>query len=221
MMKLALLLAGLSSAQGFVTPRSFRDLVADMRSRAQHARDQKRAACAPRPGPDGDAAKACEGVVEFGWRLCPEGEILRLPDAGPINAGFAALGPAGKTGKIDGPGRQGNGTYRVDKNEPLELSVFVNTGYIRAQVTLTRDPQTGKDRARFTGKFWDNRNGRWGPDVDDSSDAVVSFDRKGDSGKLQWNDKGTWKEERYWGGKSGKSMTIEFGGGYDHDFAQD
>lgn len=140
-------------------------------------------------------------------------------DASPLSTGFVALGPAGKTGKVDGPGSQGNGTYRVDKNDPYEVAITLDTGYIKGQVTLKRDSQTGNDSIRFAGKVWEN--GKLSEFRDNTHGAVISYKPKDDEGTVRWTESGGKKAEDFWGGKSGNSMTIEFGGGYDHDFKQD
>lgn len=140
-------------------------------------------------------------------------------DVSPLSTGFVALGPAGTTGKIDGPGSQGNGAYRVDKNDPYEVALTLDTGYIKGQATLKRDPLTGKDSIRFAGKVWEN--GKLSEHRDNTHDAVISYKSKDDAGTIRWTENSGKKAEDFWGGKSGRSMTIEFGGGYDHDFQQD
>lgn len=140
----------------------------------------------------------------------------------PLQTGFMALGPAGKTGTVDGPGRQGNGTYRVDRNDPYALRLWIATGYVEGAVSLTRDQATGRDVLGFSGKYWDQDKGGWGAPVDGSNEVVITYDARKDSGKIRWQEGGSWKEERYWGGRGGRTaMTIELAGGWDHDFKQD
>jgi hypothetical protein len=141
-------------------------------------------------------------------------------NATPIGAGFKALGPAGKTGAIDGPGGQGDGTYRVVANEDYRLQIVVDTGYISGEITLTRDPAAGGTTMRFAGRRWDDDQDAWGPAEDATKDVVVEYDAKKDLGYLRWVEDGEWKYERYWGGARGSGMTIEFGGGWNHDFEQ-
>lgn len=141
---------------------------------------------------------------------------------GPLQTGFMALGSAGKTGKVDGPGRQGNGTYRVEQNDPYALRLRIDTGYVEGTVTLTRDAATGRDVLGFSGRYWDQGSGAWGAEVAGSNEVVITYDARADSGKIRWQENGSWKEERYWGGRAGRrSMTIELAGGWDHDFKQD
>ncbi|MCX5797429.1 MAG: hypothetical protein NTY77_18210 [Elusimicrobia bacterium] len=142
-------------------------------------------------------------------------------DTRPIGAGFKALGPAGKTGVIDGPGVQGNGTYRVVANEDYRLQIVVDTGYIAGEITLTRDPATGRATMRFAGRRWNDGQGAWGPAEDATKEVAIEYDAKRDLGYLRWVEDGEWKYERYWGGAQDAGMTIEFGGGWDHDFRQD
>lgn len=185
------------------------------------------------PG-DGPRAEECmaEEIRRCGpWgALC--GEKLPSRDAAapnarqegvvtPLTTGFKGLGSAGKTGKIDGPGKKGNGSYRVGKNDPYELQLVIKTGYIDATLTLTRDPATGKDKMRFQGRLWDQGKGDWGLPQDTANDVVVGYNSGNDEGTLRWQENGKWKSEGFWGGKAGTKMTIEFGGGYNHDFEQD
>lgn len=139
----------------------------------------------------------------------------------PFGSGFKALGPAGKTGKIDGPAGKGNGTYRVDVNEDYRLEAVIKTGYMDGRVVLTRDPSTGATTMRFVGRRWDGDKDEWGPDEDAAKEVVLEYDAKKDRGAIRWVEDGDWKSERYWGGAEGADMTIEFGGGWDHDFQQD
>lgn len=166
----------------------------------------------------GQDAFSC-GVL--GERCADRESTVPMPvafDVSPLSTGFVALGPAGTTGKIDGPGSQGNGAYRVDKNDPYEVALTLDTGYIKGQATLKRDPLTGKDSIRFAGKVWEN--GKLSEHRDNTHDAVISYKSKDDAGTIRWTENSGKKAEDYWGGKSGRSMTIEFGGGYDHDFRQ-
>ena len=141
---------------------------------------------------------------------------------GPLQTGFMALGRAGKTGSVDGPGRQGNGTYRVEQNDPYALKLRIDTGYVEGTVTLARDQSSGRDTLAFNGRYWDQARGAWGPQLAGSNEVLITYDARGDSGKIRWQENGAWKEERYWGGKAGRtSMTIELAGGWDHDFKQD
>lgn len=155
--------------------------------------------------------------------LCSEDMPFRAASARenvqPINTGFKALGLAGVSGKIDGPAWKGDGTYRMKRNDSLEVDIIINTGYIDGQMTLTRDPQTGADTLRFAGRLWDKDKNCWGPDRDDISNITIIYDAKKDRGEIPWKENGETKKEQYWNGKKGRTkMTIEFGGGWDHAF---
>ena len=151
----------------------------------------------------------------------PSPNFNRQGAATPLTTGFQAVGKAGKTGEIDGPGKKGNGRYSVLKNEPLELQLSIKTGYIDATLTLSRDGATGRDKMRFQGRLWDQGKGGWGPVQDAVNDVAVSYNTGNDEGSIRWKEGGNTKSESYWGGKAGTRMTIEFGGGYNHDFIQD
>lgn len=141
-------------------------------------------------------------------------------DASPINTGFKALGKAGASGTIDGPGKQGNGTYTIVENEPYKVGIIIATGYLEGQLTLTRDPGTSGDRIDFSGKVWDKEKSCWGAQVAGTSSTKLSYDNRRDQGQIPWELNGALSEEKYWGGgKEGRTkMTIEIGGGWDHDF---
>ena len=51
----------------------------------------------------------------------------------------------------------------------------------------------------------------------------ASYDAGRDRGLIRWQENGAWKQEGYWGGgRAGRrGMTIELGGGWDHDFSRD
>lgn len=196
-------------------------------------------------GPDskGLDCDACFRMPEHGLfgLLAPQTltSHLNTPNKTPVTTGFKALGPAGTTGKIDGPGRKGNGTYRVVQNEDYVLKFTIATGYVQGTVGLKRDPATGRDEMSFVGKYWDRDNNRWGAHFEATNEVLLSYDARQDSGKIRykekvkkiigqgkekkiiWQETGQWKEEGYWGGRAGnKSMTIELAGGWDHDFKQ-
>lgn len=156
--------------------------------------------------------------------LCAEDMPFRAASTSenvrPINTGFKALGGAGTPGKINGPGWKGDGTYRMKRNDSLEVSIIINTGYIDGQMTLARETQTGADTLRFAGKLWDKDKNCWGPYRDDVGNITIIYDAKKDRGEIPWKENGETKKERYWSGKKGRKMTIEFGGGWNHDFIQ-
>ncbi|MBI5882185.1 MAG: hypothetical protein HZB91_03670 [Elusimicrobia bacterium] len=179
---------------------------------------------APAQGRD---SEDCEGIPDLacgvfgsncnGKRPKPKPAAL---DQSPINTGFRSMGTAGSKGKIDGPGKQGNGSFKVLVNDPFELSMEVKTGYIDGIITLKRDPATGKDSMRYQGRR--RQEEAWGPVEDKLTEIVITYDAKTDRGRISWLEDGEEKSEGYWGGgKNDKVMTIEFGGGWDHDFFRD
>jgi hypothetical protein len=156
----------------------------------------------------GALGEQCAGPVET---------VVGAQVVEPVNRGFLGLGPAGTKGEIDGPMSRGNGSYTVEKNDAFELQFTMNTGYIKAQFTVTRDQATGADTMHFKGKLY--KDGKWTEDRDVTYGIQISYDSGQDRGKIRWKENGKWKEEGFWGGRAGsKKMTIEFGGGYDHDF---
>ncbi len=182
------------------------------------------AAVAAAADPEGPAD--CDAAFSRPWGIGVSDKLPASPRAaaaaGPLNTGFQALGPAGKTGKVDGPGSQGNGTYKVHKNEPYELGLNIATGYISGTLTLKRDAATGADTIRFAGWLWDHGRGAWGAFTDTTNDVRITYNARKDEGRLNWTENGEAKSEGFWGGRAGRrSMTIEAGGGWNHDFKQD
>ena len=148
---------------------------------------------------------------------------LAAPQPAPINRGFQGLGPAGKTGRVKGPGifGSGDGTYRVVENGPWQVTLQMKTGYIDGIFTLKRDPATGKDSLGFSGRLWDADNGRMTPPTTSVNDGKVDYDAATDSGGIGWRLNGQWKQDAYHGGRAGSGgMTITLGG-HGHDFIQD
>jgi hypothetical protein len=130
------------------------------------------------------------------------------------------MGPAGSKGKIDGPGVQGNGTFKVLANAHYELSMMIKTGYMDGAITLKRDQATGKDTLRYQGRRW--VDGAWTEPEDTTTGIAITYKAKDDRGKISWTEDGEEKSEGSWGGgDDDKTMTIEFGGGWDHDFFRD
>lgn len=147
---------------------------------------------------------------------------FRPKQLSPLDPGFKALGPTGKTGSVDGPGSQGNGRYRVISSEPYQVVLEMKTGYIDGRFTLKRDTTTGKDSLGFSGRLWDQSRGAWAAPTEGINDGLITYDSGKDNGRIKWKENGAWKDEGYWNGRAGnKSMTIEFGGGWDHDLSQD
>ncbi|MFA6003086.1 MAG: hypothetical protein WC881_03370 [Elusimicrobiota bacterium] len=141
--------------------------------------------------------------------------------AAPLDTPFQALGPTGKTGRIDGPFSKGNGRYRVELNSTYELRFIVQTGYMDGQLTLKRDPITGLDSMRLLGRMWDRKNRTWGPTEDNTKAIKIEYDSQADTGCIHWlAENNTKKTERFYNGRSGRRMTIEFEG-WGHDFYQD
>lgn len=137
----------------------------------------------------------------------------------PISRGFQALGGPGSKGSIDGPGGRGNGTFRVELNDPFEIRLWIDTGYTKARMTLKRDA-AGKDTMRFEGRMFED--GAWSDHRDKTSQVFISYDAGKDRGSIKWKEDGKWKQENYWDGRAGRrSMVIELGGGWDHEFKRD
>lgn len=191
---LVLLCAGSVRAGGFQLPSQTEALVFEMQAMGR------------KPG--------------FGVRRLPK---QAPPAAAYINAGFAALGPAGTKGTVDGPGKQGNGAYEMLKNDPFEVIITIETGFISATMTFTRDSLTGADTLRFVGKKWDTMTGKWGPPTDRTNSLTVNYNPGRDRGNFHWLEDGKSYTERFWDGgqASSRSMTIELGGGWDHTFSHD
>lgn len=181
---------------------------------------------APPAAPQGQAQEPDYSCGPFG-ALCadvlPAQEPLALaeaPAAQPINRGFQALGAPGSKGSIDGPGSKGNGSFRIELNDPFEIRLWIDTGYTKARMTLKRDPATGVDTMRFEGRMWED--GRWSDHRDKISTVFISYDAGRDRGSIKWKEKGQWKQENYWDGRAGRrAMVIELGGGWDHEFKRD
>jgi hypothetical protein len=148
---------------------------------------------------------------------------LTAPQPAPINRGFQGLGPAGKSGRVKGPGifGSGDGTYRVIENGPWQVVLQMKTGYIDGTFTLKRDAATGKDSLGFAGSLWDSNNGGMSPPTNSVNDGKVDYDAASDAGNIGWRLNGEWKQDAYHGGRAGsRGMTITLGG-HGHDFLQD
>lgn len=185
------------------------------------------------PGADMDRARSLIGDMQALSRRmavpAPQQYLMLLHSqeqqlpaaAAPLDTPFQALGPTGKTGRIDGPFTKGNGVYRVELNSPYELRFLVKTGYMDGQLTLKRDPVTGLDSMRLVGRMWDRKNRAWGPVEDNTKAIKIEYDPRNDAGQLRWvGEDRVEKTERFYNGRSGRSMTIEFNG-WGHDFYQD
>ncbi|MFC1680116.1 hypothetical protein ACFL2T_07915 [Elusimicrobiota bacterium] len=156
--------------------------------------------------------------------MCPRMLIPEVParmtqaDVPPIK-GFRDLGTAGTTGDVDGPLSRGNGDYKVLENASHILSAHIKTGYMDIDFTLKRDTNTAVNTATVTGRIW--KDERW-VDVDGTNVVSLDYDPKRDEGRITWDDEGRSKSEGFWRGENDdRRMTIEFGGGYNHDFKQD
>lgn len=156
---------------------------------------------------------------EKGTVVAPPAPVEAARAAAPaLNDGFLSLGPAGTKGEVDGPGSQGNGTYEVLKNDPYEIRLQVKTGYVDCLFVLSRDPVTGQDGMRLSGKQWDREKNRWAAEKDVSFAAEVRYDRSEDRGLIRYKKGDKWLEERFWGVDEGTRMVIEFSGGWNHEF---
>jgi len=177
----------------------------------------------PGPFPSSDIEAAQDIILRMkdfsrGLAARPQ-QRLKPGGSSPINTGFQALGPAGKTGKVDGPGLQGNGRYRVLKNEPFETALSVRTGYIDGEFHIKRDPAAGKDVLRFAGRYWSRKTRAWEPARDQCFEICLSYDANRDVGRISWGNDIDESVSFSRGGR-GRQMTVAFGG-WSHDFYQD
>ncbi|MDE2140840.1 MAG: hypothetical protein KGL74_13565 [Elusimicrobia bacterium] len=229
---LLLALAAAAPAQDFMMPEEIGTVMRGMRNVAAQSKAAARPPAAASAEADAFARALTAGLWGGGRadRLpspLPRAFALTAPDATaqatPINRGFQGLGPAGKTGRVKGPGifGSGDGTYRVIENTPWQVVLQMKTGYIDGRFTLKRDAVTGKDSLGFAGRLWDADNGRMGPPTDSVNDGQVSYDAASDAGRIAWRLNGEWKQDAYHGGRAGATgMTITLGG-HGHDFLQD
>jgi hypothetical protein len=138
----------------------------------------------------------------------------------PINTGFQALGPAGKTGTVQGPPMGGDGTYRVIQNDPMEMVFAMKTGYVDGTFTLKRDAASGQDQLGFDGKTKDGPFSGWTPSKGTYA-GQISYDAGSDSGTISWKFNGNQITDKFSGGRAGSaSMTITLNG-HSHTFTQD
>ena len=130
--------------------------------------------------------------------------------------GFDDLGEPGDTGEIDGPYKDGNGTYKVLANSDYEVSFKMVTGVMKITMTINRDPKTGKDTIAITGQvFYDDK---W-IDKTGTKDVTITYDSEDDEGVMVWMKGDKEMRDGFWGGADEDGeMTIEFGGGWNHDF---
>jgi hypothetical protein len=231
---LAVAILGLSSARGPAGAEEPSSFEGRLGAAAVELRESGRGLGRSRPCPppvpgeaDGPRDPACEvdGGIETGCglfgRACPRTEetlepapadgagarrdpVLRKASCPCLNVGFMALGASGTGGEIDGPGKKGNGRYTVRESACMRLSLHIVTGYVDAMFTFARDEASCRDTLQV--------NASPGP-------GQVSYEARRDRGSIQWTENGQRKRENYWNGKAGRrQMTIEMGGGWDHDF---
>ena len=140
--------------------------------------------------------------------------------AAPINTGFRALGAAGQTGTVKGPGLfgAGDGTYRVVNNSPYKMVFDMQTGYVNGRFTLKRDPATGRDLLGFAGQTrgassdWTSASGSFA--------GAVVYNPESDSGTISWRLNGERHDDTFQNGRAGsRSMTITLSGNA-HTFTQ-
>jgi hypothetical protein len=199
-MKLAPLLAAVlavsASAQEFAAPEGLGAIMASARSLAAGA-----------PG----------AVAQF---RAASVKLRAAQAASPINAGFLALGAAGKTGSIKGPPMGGDGTYRVIQNDPTQMVFDMKTGYVAGRFTLTRDAATGKDMLGFDGKTKDGPFSGW-TQISGSYPGLIAYNAGSDSGTIDWQFNGEQIRDTFNGGRAGsRSMVITLKGNT-HTFTQD
>jgi hypothetical protein len=204
MLLLPLLLAAAAAApaQDLAVPPGLSAAVASARQLAAGAPLAVKNLRAPAPAPAA-AAPAAQAVVA------------------PLNTGFQALGPAGKTGKVNGPGPfgEGDGTYDVVQNDPDQMVFDMKTGYVNGRFTMSRDPATGKDTLGFAGQTKDGPFADWVTATGNYA-GQISYNSGSDSGTIQWQFEGASVTDTYSGGRAGsKSMTITLKGN-SHTFTQ-
>ncbi len=138
----------------------------------------------------------------------------------PLNAGFQALGAAGKTETmVGGPARfeAGDGTYRVIQNDPLQMVFTMKTGYVDGRFTLSRDAATGKDTLGFTGQTKDGPFSGWTQSQRQLRRPDHLQPAGSDSGAISWQLNGAQVNDTYRGGRAGsRSMTITLKGNDAH-----
>lgn len=154
----------------------------------------------------------CPAPIEIGFPELPEGEQA------PCIKGFADLGGKGTKGKIDGPNKKAGGTYEVLELDCHLAAFKVKTGYMDLELALIRDPKTGQDEIAIKGKAEEE-------EIDGRNAVALKYDEEDDEGEIAWKQKNKdgdeeEKEEGFWKGEKprDRKMTIEFGGGYNHDF---
>jgi hypothetical protein len=145
---------------------------------------------------------------------------VRAAAAAPINTGFQALGPAGKTGTVQGPALGGDGTYRVIQNDATQMIFDMKTGYVNGRFTLVRDAATGKDILGFAGQTKDGPFSGW-TQASGNYAGQITYNPGSDSGTIAWQLNGEQISDTYSGGRAGsRSMTITLKGN-SHTFTQD
>ena len=136
----------------------------------------------------------------------------------PINAGFLALGAAGKTGRVQGP-PGGDGTYKVWQNDAAQMVFDMDTGYVSGRFTIKRDPATGKDLLDFEGSTKDGPFSDWKPSKGVYA-GQVSYDARTDSGSIVWRLDGQVIRDTYKNGRGGSRSMIITLKGNEHTFTQ-
>jgi len=185
-----------------------------------------------RPAPRPQDLQAPEGKSPFGASCGPFGVFCPEPfgdwpsGAIPVSfspdettsrgcpsiRGFLDLGPSGTGGDIDGPGGDGDGTFKTLERADDTVSLEIKTGYVDARISLVQDPKTC-DRAMVV------RGKVRGKEVDGKNEVAITYDADSDEGTIAWKENGKEKAEDFWKGEDGDTkMTIELGGGYNHDF---
>lgn len=147
--------------------------------------------------------------------------VFRAARAGtPINAGFLALGAAGKTGKVAGPPFGGDGTYHVLQNDANQMVFDMKTGYVQGRFTIKRDAATGRDTLGFDGRTKSGPFSGW-TQCSGLYDGEITYNAGSDSGTIRWQFNGQEVRDTYKGGRAGsRSMTITLKG-HSHTFTQD
>jgi hypothetical protein len=134
-----------------------------------------------------------------------------------INAGFLALGAAGKTGTVRGLGFAG--AYRVIQNDPAEMVFDMQTDFVAGRFTMKRDAATGKDLLGFEGQTKDGPFSQWTQSKGNYA-GQITYNAGKDAGSISWQLNGQQIQDTYGGGRAGsRSMTITLKG-TTHTFTQ-
>ena len=125
-----------------------------------------------------------------------------------FNAGFAAMGGAGKGGKVSGGFGFISGTYRMEANNASEVRFTLDTNDVKGRMTL-RPGSMG-----FVGRIYNPLEGRWRENVNSVYDVKITYDPSRDQGNIHIIK--TDKDSPFsGGGRGGDKMSLHFNCGID------